>query len=401
MASYQKIEKGNNIEGRLIRVCFTDKNGEKHVKSKRYYPDYKMTSGEIDKAAEVIANQMLAELQAAFTTEPEVKTTVPDAKNKKQMVTLQEYYNGRFIQRRKLKKNIRQTTEEYYRNLGTVICEYYGDKLLNEITPEDIDDFLEYLAMDYEKKDGKPLALNTIYKYYRIMKTLFNTAVRDRVCVSNPADEVEPPAKTKVRVIAMDEDEEGKFVDNLANESLKLQAYALIGVHGGLRRGEIIGLQWKDVDWENHALSVQRSVTVIDGGTRIGKPKTDNSGRIAFVSDIAIEALSKYYAEQKPEEDDYIFASPTDPKKPQNPTNMTRAIKRYCKRIGIPEYTSHQLRHTCGTLMNARGSDTKSIQEQLGHSDSAITNKFYIRDLPEHRKQMVKQAFDRKMGDGQ
>lgn len=89
----------------------------------------------------------------------------------------------------------------------------------------------------------------------------------------------------------------------------------------------------------------------------------------------------------------YLFSASDDPYKPQNPTYITKHMKRFMKRVGLPDMSPHDLRHTCATLMLQNGADIKSVQDMLGHSDASTTLNFYAKSNIQTMRQSADKAF--------
>ena len=154
----------------------------------------------------------------------------------------------------------------------------------------------------------------------------------------------------------------------------------------GIRRGECVGLKWKDVDDQNKTLTIERNVTYTPkSGLNINTPKTVNSIRqIPLISSVA-DLLQQYKDEREKQSkknilgDAFVFSNEGNPMIPRTPDSLTRHLKRFMKRNGFPDMSPHDLRHTCATLLLSNGADVKSVQNILGHADASTTLNFYVR----------------------
>jgi len=156
--------------------------------------------------------------------------------------------------------------------------------------------------------------------------------------------------------------------------------------HCGLRQGELLGLQWEDVNLEAGTLQIRR--TLSDG--EFTPPKTAKSRRSVNLTPTAIEALKRHSKRQAEEmtkvdtqyqDQGLIFASLVGT--PLSRRNLTRSFKALLQRAGLPHTTRcHDLRHTCATLLVGRGFNGKFVQELLGHSTIAITLDTYAHLMP-------------------
>jgi integrase len=159
-----------------------------------------------------------------------------------------------------------------------------------------------------------------------------------------------------------------------------------------MRRGELLGLKWSDVDLENGRVSIRRTLTRIDNGKRValGDPKTNRSRRTVRLTPQATEALREHLERQLTQMDTLgdlyddqglVFASEAGT--PINPSNLRqRSFAPLLKRAGLPHIRFHDLRHTCATLLLSKGVHPKFVQELLGHASVAITMDTYSHVLP-------------------
>lgn len=158
-------------------------------------------------------------------------------------------------------------------------------------------------------------------------------------------------------------------------------------MHTGLRRSELLGLQWADLDFEKKLIHVQRAVTQTKGGILIDKPKTATSVRYIPISDFLVSMLRKMKHSGL-----YVISgkSPNEPMKPHTyADHFSDFMKRMQKETGLPILTPHELRHTFGTLLRENDVDIYTIQKVLGHSDITVTSSIYVHnDIEVLRKRL-------------
>ena len=147
-----------------------------------------------------------------------------------------------------------------------------------------------------------------------------------------------------------------------------------------------MGLKWQDVNLEEGWIKVSRNVTYCSGnGIVIGTPKTTHSNRVIPLLQSAVDLSKRYRVNIQGRypnvnlEQTFLFPSLSSPLTPRDPNSVTRRLKRFMKRYGLPDLSPHDLRHSCATLLLASGADVKSVQEMLGHSDASTTLNFYVR----------------------
>ena len=160
-------------------------------------------------------------------------------------------------------------------------------------------------------------------------------------------------------------------------------------VHRGYvdARAELLGLQWRDFDFEKKLLHIQRAVTQTKGGILIDKPKTKTSIRDIPISDFIIAILEKIERTGL-----YVITGkhPNEPMKPHTyADHFSDFMKRMQKETGLPILTPHELRHTFGTLLRENDVDIYTIQKVLGHSDITVTSNIYVHnDIEVLRKRL-------------
>ena len=136
----------------------------------------------------------------------------------------------------------------------------------------------------------------------------------------------------------------------------------------GLRRGELLGLKWTDIDWKNSIIKVRRSIARVNGEIVEAPLKTKNSYRAVTISQQAIEVLKTQKAKTN---DQYVFPSPKSG--PISPDSVNNMLKRVLARAGIPKVRFHDLRHTFATIALQNGVDIKTVSGMLGHFSAGFT----------------------------
>jgi integrase len=136
----------------------------------------------------------------------------------------------------------------------------------------------------------------------------------------------------------------------------------------GLRRSELLGLKWTDIDWKNGIIKVRRSIARMNGEIVESTLKTKNSYRAVTISQQAIEVLKEQKAKTN---DTYVFPSPNGG--PISPDSVNNMLKRVLARAGIPKVRFHDLRHTFATIALQNGVDIKTVSGMLGHFSAGFT----------------------------
>jgi integrase len=228
-----------------------------------------------------------------------------------------------------------------------------------------------------QKLDAGLSARRVRYIHVTIRKAL-KDAVRLQLLSRNVADAAIPPRPVKSEIEPLTQDQMRSLLDAARGD--KLEALYVLAITTGMRQGELLGLQWKDIDFESGTLRVSRSV--YDGV--ISPPKTNAGQRTIRLSKLAKAALRKHRVESaKQRISEWVFPNARGTTiGHQNLHN--RSWKPLLKRAGLPHSVRfHDLRHSCISLLLARGVPIKVVSEMAGHADVSITLSVYGHVLPD------------------
>ncbi|MBE3560437.1 MAG: site-specific integrase [Ktedonobacteraceae bacterium] len=180
-------------------------------------------------------------------------------------------------------------------------------------------------------------------------------------------------------------------------EGHRLAVLFKLALATGMRRGEIMGLKWQDINFEQALLQVRRIFTRQPGNRYIeAEPKTEKSKRSIMLTSIAIEALKRHQIHQLEtklaagpdwEENDLVFCTMFGT--PLNPNWVLKRFKSLLKKAGLPDMRFHDLRHSAATLLLSLGVHPKIVQEILGHSRIAMTLDTYSHALPTMQREAM------------
>jgi integrase len=248
-----------------------------------------------------------------------------------------------------------------------------------------------HLQRLYREKQDAGLSASTVQKIHHVLHKALAQAARWDLIARNPADAAKAPRPAPAEMRPLSAEEVRRLLE--AAHGDRLEALYVLGVTTGMRRGELLGLKWTDVDLENTRLSIRRALTRTDNGKYIAltEPKTKGSRRIVKLTQRAVEALRSHLGRQLAEieaagdlyrDDGIVFT--TEAGTPINPSNLRqRSFAPLLKRAGLPHIRFHDLRHTCATLLLSKGVHPKFVQELLGHASIAITLDTYSHVMPE------------------
>src|SRR5215207_469418 len=249
-----------------------------------------------------------------------------------------------------------------------------------------------HLTRLYRERMDSGLSGSTVQKIHRVIHKALAQAVRWSLIPRNPADSVKAPTPTSKEMHPLSAEEACGLLEAAGEAGDRLEALYVLAVHTGMRRGELLGLKWEDVDLDSQTVRVRRTLTRTDNGRRLalGEPKTKKSRRTVRLTQRAVEALRSHRARQAEEklgvgslyqDQGLVFAGEGGGL--INPSNLRqRSFAPLLERAGLPQITFHDLRHTCASLLFQRNVHPKFVQELLGHASVAITLDTYSHMLP-------------------
>lgn len=167
----------------------------------------------------------------------------------------------------------------------------------------------------------------------------------------------------------------------------------------GLRRGELLGLRWKDLDLEGQVLRVRQTVGALRGAPEFKPPKTRSSRRDVPLPAVMVGLLREHRRRQNEErlrlgeywhDHDLVFAAANG--NPINPDNVSRDFVRLVERAGVPWIRVHDLRHTHVTHALGAGANLKALSESIGHADVGITLRTYTHVMPTQRLEVAEKV---------
>lgn len=281
-----------------------------------------------------------------------------------------------------MRSNLKETSwQDYHWVIDSQIKPWLGRIRLRDLRARHIQAF-------YNRQSKQGVSQHTQRKIHAILHKSFKQATRWDMIPANPAASVDRPKQKRVEMTAWTEEQARSFLSGV-HESRHVNLYFL-AIATGLRQGELLGLQWKDVDWEGSRLQIQRQVQRIKGkGLVFTEPKS-RAGRRSVVlgpSSMArlraqrkLQEANRAFAGKRWDEHDLIFASAKGT--PLDQSNVVMDFKAHLRRLGLPEIRFHDLRHTAATIMLHEGIPSKVVQERLGHSQISVTLDTYSHVLP-------------------
>ena len=203
-------------------------------------------------------------------------------------------------------------------------------------------------------------------------RTALEKAVQDGLIRTNPAIGCKLPPKRAREMQVLDRDELQRFLIQAQAEGY--YELFLLDLATGLRRGELMALQWDDLNFETGVLNVNKQVYQVNGELQLSEPKTKNSIRKIVLPPAVVEVLREY---KKTVNSRWMFPSPVKEDRPLTPGVVRKRLQLILEHAGCKQVRFHDLRHTFATLALQNGMDVKTLSAMLGHVSAATTLDIY------------------------
>lgn len=235
-------------------------------------------------------------------------------------------------------------------------------------------------------RDPTPLSARTVLSYHRVLSGIMTKAVQWGYINFNPCANSEHPSDPKTEAPYLDEDDARLLLTRLQDEPIQWRALVAFDLFSGLRRGELVGLKWRDVDLDAQVLQVRQTFNYQPGyGAYEDTTKSHASRRPMKISRAAVMLLREYKEWQDAQrellgdawEDTEGRVFTTDVGRTLRPGRVTNWVSDFIRRCGIPDATLHSLRHTYASLLISDGVPVTVISHQLGHSQTSTTTNIY------------------------
>lgn len=259
-----------------------------------------------------------------------------------------------------VKDNLAVQTVKVYRPALYRAIEEFKEESISQIKPKDINALLQKMAR-------KDFALKTVMNQRTVLNQIFTHAVLESDIELNPCTAVQTPKNLKkTRRSAADKTEEEKI-----KETRDIWAFPYIALMTGMRKGEILALQWKDIDFDNNIINVTKSVAHKGDRPFVTKTKTEAGERIVPLLDDLKEFLLK---QPNRKANNYIISDTGE--SPLTNRRYLTLSRNYNEQAGVT-CTAHQLRHSFATIAFEKGVDPKSLQMIIGHKQLSTTMDIY------------------------
>jgi len=365
MATIKK--RGNSY---LIRVsCGYDINGNHKEQSMTWKPDEGMTKKQIEKELNRQAVMFEESVNHGFKTSA-----------MKFQELAEEWFENY------AKNALRSTTYERMLQLTHRVYPAIGHLRIDKITARHLQGFVNSLAKEgANEKTSKPLAPKTIRHNLSFISDVFSYAVRMDLVSDNPCRKVTiPKGEVKEKPIYSQE-EIAQLLTAINGEDTKYRAFFYLIAYSGFRRSEMLGLEWKDIDFENNIISIKRTSNYTsERGIYTDTTKTKRSKRVLKISPYIMGILKELKDEQDEEalrlgdkwvESDRLFVKWNG--EPMNNQTPYGWLKEFCEKNDMPFYGIHSFRHFAASALISAGLDVVTVSGALGHCNSGTTLNVY------------------------
>jgi integrase len=267
------------------------------------------------------------------------------------------------------------TYRSYSQLVNTHVIPAIGHIKLVKLRPD-------HLQSLYSKKLTDGLSKRSVQYMHAVVRRALNQAVKWGLIVRNPTDAVTPPKPQRREPQTLSSEQAKTLIDSVSEPRWK--TIYVIAILLGLRKSEILGLRWQDIDFNNNAISINNIVYEIDGKIYTGTPKTNTSRRTVAMPDLVAETLIQY---QKLTNNYAGLVFTTSSGRPVSQRNLSRHFYTALDKAELPRIRFHDLRHTAATLLLKENVHPKIVQEMLGHSSIALTLDTYSHVIPSMQKE--------------
>lgn len=302
-------------------------------------------------------------------------------------IALADYLLERWLPSKRTR--VKPTTASAYEGIIRLhIAPYIGRISLQKLRPEDLDDLYVRLLADGKHTDNGGLSAKSVRNVHAALQSALSDAARRGIVTHNVADIAAPPSISRNRraMTVWNAQYLRTFLDAVADHDL----YALfwLAASTGMRRGELAGLRWSDVDLDAARLIVQRQIVSVeyqmietDLKTAASRRTIDlDAGTVTVLRSHRRQQLERQMLTGNRHDEGLVFA--TTDGTPTHPDLISKTFNRIVARLDVPRIRLHDLRHTHATLLLQGGVNPKVVTERLGHANVAFTMSVYQHVIP-------------------
>lgn len=279
------------------------------------------------------------------------------------------------------------TSIENYENSISVINGHLGALPISKITPFHVQTFFE--------EELKRVSSTTVRLYGRVLRSALKQAVDHQMIEENPTDVVDLPKRNDVEMKYLTRAESRRFL-SVCEGHWPYQGFFHVAIRTGMRLREMLGLKWKDIDFEARSIAVRRQVDATSDELEFVPPKTKKSRRkIRFYESLnqqlkqhrSIQLQKRMEAEEWPYPD-LVFVG--EEGRPLQPNTIRYHMRKLLEEADCERIRIHDLRHTCATLLLGAKVNPEVVRERLGHKNVSVTLNRYSHVVPDMQKEAAK-----------
>lgn len=278
-------------------------------------------------------------------------------------------------------------TLETYQYTTAIITQHIGNIALDKLTHEQIESM-------YHDLNKRGMASSSVHRVHRVLRAALNRAVKRGILTINPIARVDAPNGRVEKRGVLDVTQANILLDWLKTRHEASYIGVTLALQTGMRRGEISGLTWGNIDFERNIIRITRSrQRRAKTGDIVGDPKTVGSIRSIPIDDELKTLLQSWRQQQLIANNDTYVLSHTDGT-PIDPSTLARDMRLAVKSLNLPDVSFHDLRHTHATLLLQANVPLKIVSERLGHASIVITANTYS-----HVTETMQEEATRKIAD--
>ena len=284
-------------------------------------------------------------------------------------------------------ERLRPSTRYSYEVVIARIKASLGHATLQSLSPMQLERFYVSLLSSGGRRGG-PLAAKTARNTHTVLRKALADAERLELIVRNPAAAARPPVARREDPLTWSSAQLREFLD--AAKGDRLHAAWVLLATTGMRRGEVLGLRWRDVDFDGGDLAVSHTLTTAGSEVHTGPPKTQRGRRQIFLDKETLSVLRARRRQQNEErlavgeawQNDLDLVFTDELGAPIHPDDFSRQFRNHVRRTGLPTIRLHDLRHSYATLALKAGVHPKVVSERLGHATVGVTLDLYSHVTP-------------------
>jgi integrase len=271
------------------------------------------------------------------------------------------------------------TLNIYQLTIQNEITPVLGKVKLKDLSPDKI-------QLLFDRKLAEGGSPHTVKRIHKVLHVALGQGVKLGLLTRNPVTATVPPRITTREMQYLAEHQVQSFLEKAKISQPELYALYYLAIHTGMRKSELLGLHWEDIDWQHSTLQVQRQLRWKEKGQyEFSSPKTTNGVRSIKLGDKAIAALKAHKASLAPEGQTLVFSDGKG--EPIRDRILYHNFKQILEEAGLPNIRFHDLRHTAASLMLNYGVPVLIVSRRLGHAKPSITMDVYGHIIPSRQEE--------------